>query len=324
MARAGLRKEQVKSIIVTKDREFKRKAIAFLNGSAFAAEKFAVEQMNDGIDVLERDGDCVNIVFDGCNLNSEDLKSQLEAFAKRCKNQDARLMVYLDETSQHPEKENAQKLVPVAHVFFLPMAQVHFNKAFHGAKLFPEVTAPAHPSHPAPSSHREPEHRDSHHAKESSSNKSSLTLIETSAHIKETVDMLNAVAKDKAKIETVREIGQRFNGLIGAFSFFGNAAGYPKLRDLSTIIDDISRTYREDHSLTIKDEHWNLMMESAKTLYLILKDMRDNKPVAPAHIEAADSIWARYGVTTDIVKRESQSQEDIDALIEAELNKNTG
>jgi hypothetical protein len=318
LARAGLRKEQVKSIIVTKDREFKRKAIAFLNGSAFAAEKFSVEKMNDGIDVLERDGDCVNIVFDGCGLPSDDLRNQLEAFAKRCKSSDARLMVYLDESNQHPEKEHAQKLVPQAHVFFLPMAQIHFNKAFHGAKLFPEVTPPAHHAPPPP---REPERESS---RDSGSSKASLTLIETSAHIKETVDMLNAVAKDKARIDTVREIGQRFNGLIGAFSFFGNAAGYPKLRDLSTIIDDISRTYREDHTLNITEEHWSLMMESAKTLYLILKDMRDNKPVTPSHMEAADAIWARYSAAGDIVKRASQSQDEIDALIEAELAKHTG
>jgi len=322
LARAGLRKEQVKSIIVTKDREFKRKAIAFLNGSAFAAEKFSVEKMNDGIDVLERDGDCVNIVFDGCGLASEDLRNQLESFAKRCKNNEARLMVYLDENSQHSEKDIALKMVPHAHIFFMPMAQVHFNKAFHGAKLFPEVTGPtANQQAGAP---REAESHGKDQKESGGSSKASLTLIETSAHIKETVDMLNAVSKDKARIDTVRTIGQRFNGLIGAFSFFGNAAGYPKLRDLSTIIDDISRTYREDHSLIITDDHWNLMMESAKTLYLILKDMRDNKPVTATHIAAADEIWARYLVATDIVKRASQSQDEIDALIEAELSKNTG
>jgi hypothetical protein len=312
VVRAGLRKEHIKSIIVTKDREFKRKAITFLNGSAFAAEKFTVEELSEGLSIIDRDLDCMNLVFDATPLNTEDLKKQLNLYQTRCKVPELRVLVYLDESYQAKDKDLISKTLPRAQAFFMPMAQSHFNKVFHGQKVIPDppkgLPVPAPEEEAAESSPKR-------------ASKPSLTLIETSAHIKETVDMLNAVSKDKSRIETVRMIGQKFNGLIGAFAFFGHSTGYPKLRELAVIIDDISRTYRVDETLKITEDHWEMMMESAKCLYLILKDMREGRPPAPAYIRKADSLISMYKVADDIDKREAQTQEEIDQLIAEEMLK---
>ncbi len=296
MARVGLRKEQIKSILLCKDREFKRKTIAFLNNSAFAAEKFAVEEMSDALEILERDLDIENFVFDASPFNIEDLRKLLDLYQRRSKNPDVRVLVYLDEAYQSKDKDLITQFIPKAQIFFLPPAQIHFNKTFHGGRAIPD-----------PPAGNEPQDKSA----------PALTLIETSSHIKDTVDLLNSVSKDKSRLDILKQIGQKFNGIIGTFSFFVQKGGYGKVKDLATIIDDISRTYEEsEDSKELTDKHWQLLMESAKALYLILKDLRENRQITASYLEKANGLIAIYQKDTDIRKRASQSQEEVDRIID--------
>ncbi len=298
MARVGLRKEQMKSILLCKDRDFKRKAVGHLNNSAFAAEKFVVEKMSDAVEILDRDLDVENFVVDASPLSSDEIKSMLDLYQRRSKNPEVRFLVYLDEAYQSKEKEVILQFLPKAHVFFLPPAQNHFNKAFHGGRAIPD------PPPPSPS-------------EQASKDGPALTLIETSAHIKETVELLNSVSKDRSRLDILKQIGQRFNGIIGTFSFFVQKPGYAKVKDLATIIDDISRTYEdsEDHN-ALTEKHWQLLMESAKTLYLILKDLRENRPLTSTYVEKANALIAIYRKDTDIRKRSSQTQDEVDRIVD--------
>ncbi len=309
MARIGLRREHIKSIIVTQDREFKHKAITFLNGSAFAAEKICVQQMQNALDSLVADGDCLNFIYDATAVKTEDLTQSLTAFARTKATAEVRLMIFLTE-SQTAEKAIVQKLTPQANLWHLPMAQAQFNKSLSYSKniALKGKESEAKAATPTPASQD----------KDSNKAAPSLSLVEASAHLKETVDLLNAVAKDKKRVDAVRLIGQKFNGLIGAFAFF-TQGGYPKMRELAKIVDDIARTYSEDQNLVITDKHWELLSESAKTLYFILKDMRENRPVTASYIAKADALLSEYAETSDISRRQSQSQDEIDQLLDAEL-----
>lgn len=298
MARVGLRKEQMKSILLCKDRDFKRKAVGHLNNSAFAAEKFVVEKMSDAVEILDRDLDVENFVIDASPFSSDEIKGMLDLYQRRSKNPEVRFLIYLDEAYQSKEKDVILQFMPKANVFFLPPAQNHFNKAFHGGRAIPDPPA-------------------STASDQSAKEGPALTLIETSAHIKETVELLNSVSKDRSRLDILKQIGQRFNGIIGTFSFFLAKPGYAKVKDLATIIDDISRTYEDsdDHN-ALTDKHWQLLMESAKTLYLILKDLRENRPLTPSYVEKANALIAIYAKDTDIRKRSSQTQDEVDRIVD--------
>ncbi|HYX36464.1 MAG TPA: hypothetical protein VE954_25435 [Oligoflexus sp.] len=298
MVRVGLRKEQIKSILLCKDRDFKRKAVGHLNNSAFAAEKFVVEHMADALEILDRDLDIENFIVDASPHTSDDIKQMLDLYQRRTKNPDVRFLFYLDEAYQSKEKDVILQVLPRAQVFFLPPQQNHFNKAFHGGRAIPDP--------PAPSASEQA-------AKEGPA----LTLIETSSHIKETVELLNSVSKDRSRLDILKQIGQRFNGIIGTFAFFVGKPGYGKVKDLATIIDDVSRTYEdsEDHK-DLTEKHWQLLMESAKTLYLILKDLRENRPLTTAYVDKANSLIALYQKDGDIRKRSSQTQDEVDRIVD--------
>jgi hypothetical protein len=288
----------MKSILICKDRDFKRKAVGHLNNSAFAAEKFVVEKMSDAVEILDRDLDVENFVVDASPMSSDEIKAMLDLYQRRSKNPEVRFLVYLDEAYQSKEKDVILGVLPKAQVFFLPLAQNHFNKAFHGGRAIPE------PPPPSPSD-------------QNSKEGPALALIETSAHIKETVELLNSVTKDRTRLDILQQIGQRFNGIIGTFSFFGGKPGYTKVKDLATIIDDISRTYEhsEDHN-ALTEKHWQLLMESAKTLYLILKDLRENRPLTTAYVDKANALIALYQKDEEIRKRSSQTQDEVDRLVD--------
>ncbi|WP_141733002.1 hypothetical protein [Oligoflexus tunisiensis] len=288
----------MKSILLCKDRDFKRKAVGHLNNSAFAAEKFVVEKMGDALEILERDLDVENFVIDASPMSSEEIKSMLELYQRRAKNPEVRFLIYLDEVYQSKEKDVILGLLPKAQVFCLPLAQNHFNKAFHGGRVIPEPPPPSPPE-------------------QASKDGPALALIETSAHIKETVELLNSVSKDRSRLDILKQIGQRFNGIIGTFSFFVGKPGYAKVKDLATIIDDISRTYEdsEDHN-ALTEKHWQLLMESAKTLYLILKDLRENRPITTSYGDKATTLIALYKKDGDIRKRSSQSQDEVDRIVD--------
>jgi hypothetical protein len=298
VVRVGLRKEQIKSILLCKDRDFKRKAVGHLNNSAFAAEKFVVEQMADALEILDRDLDIENFIVDASPLSSDEIRRMLDLYQRRTKNPDVRFLFYLDEAYQSKEKDVILQILPRAQVFFLPPQQNHFNKAFHGGRNIPD------PPPPSPS-------------EQASKEGPALTLIETSAHIKATVELLNSVSKDRSRLDILKQIGQRFNGIIGTFAFFVQKAGYGQVKDLATIIDDVSRTYEdsEDHK-DLTEKHWQLLMESAKTLYLILKDLRENRPPTTGYVDKANTLIALYQKDGDIRKRSSQTQDEVDRIVD--------
>lgn len=320
MVRVGLRKENIKSVIVTADKEFKRKAITFLNGSAIAAEKFVVEHMQNALTLFEQDAAVGNFIIDGTTIKNSELKAQLELYAKHKANGDSRILVFVEDVQTSiAERDAFQALIPMANIYYTPMAQAQFNKSFHGGRVplhAPKESEGKKPATPAGSP--------SSSSSAAPSDKNSVTLLETSAHIKETVELLNSVAKDKNRTDLVRTIGQRFNGLIGAFAFLKASPGFTEMQNMARIVDDVSRTYRDDKDRSITEKHWELLFESSKTLYIILRELREHRPIPETLFTKAAQLEKTYAATLDLSRRQSQSQADVDQLLEAELLKRFG
>ncbi len=318
MVRVGLRKENVKSVIMTSDKEFKRKAITFLNGSAIAAEKIVVEHMQGALLHFDQDEFCGNFVLDATTMKAAELKVSLELFAAHKSSGDSRILIFLDEGQSLQVRDAIQTLIPLAQIYFMPMAQAQFNKTFHGTRAAlqaPKESEGKKPATPA---------ADAHASTQTAEQKGSITLLETSAHLKETVELLNTVAKDKNRTDLVRSVGQRFNGLIGAFAFLKATKGFAEMQNLARIVDDVARTYESPASPVITDKHWQLMMESAKTLYLILRELRESHPIPETLLGKAAQLEKLYQAADNLSRRQSQSQDDIDQLIENELLKKLG
>lgn len=325
LVRVGLRKENIKSVIITSDKEFKRKAITFLNGSAIAAEKFVVEHMQNALTIFEQDPALGNFIIDGTLIKFSDLKAQLELYMKHKANGDSRLLVFLEEAQVTlAERDALQAMLPQANIFFTPMAQAQFNKSFHGNRTPLQAPKESESKKPAPAGPTSSSATAASPASASEQSKNSVTLLETSAHLKETVELLNGVAKDKNRTDLVRTIGQRFNGLIGAFAFLKSSPGFMEMQNLARIVDDVSRTYRDDATRSISEKHWDLLFESAKALYLILRELREHRPVPETLLTKAAQLEKTYAATSDLSRRQSQSQAAIDELLESELLKRIG
>ena len=152
-----------------------------------------------------------------------------------------------------------------------------------------------------------------------------LSFFETSLHVKITIEMFNDIAKSKTDLDAVRNIGQRFNGIFGAFAFYGDKAGYKQLKELSIMIDNVCRTYEEQFGRTeISDKHLKILMDSAKCSYKFLQLLRDGKELPKDIFDYYDKTKEEYDATGDIERKTRHSQSEIDDLIEAELNKSAG
>ncbi|SMF49433.1 hypothetical protein [Pseudobacteriovorax antillogorgiicola] len=307
---AGLRKEKVRSVILCRDREFKAKSVSFLNGAAFPAEKTTVEDIEDAVDAINRDDLMLNFVIDGSMFSPHDLEKALSRFANVCRNPDVKVLCIIDE-AQAEDKERYQAIFKKLFLERPPLRQAQFNRAFHSkkAKRKPNVAAPLQAGdNGLPTEQRKGP---------------ALTLIETSVHIKDTITMINDIAKDRSNLQQVIDIGQRFNGLIGAFHFFGNKEGYPKLRHLAEIIDAIGRTYEGTDRTEIDSTHYQILVDAAKCSYLILKDMRDGQGVRPDRLASHDELAERFEALEGIKIRANENQEDIDRMLDEQLKESS-
>ena len=127
--------------------------------------------------------------------------------------------------------------------------------------------------------------------------------------------------KDRSNLTKVVEVGQRFNGLIGAFHFFGSKEGYPNLRELAEMIDGIGRTYEGTEKTELEESHLNFLKAAARCSYLILKDLRDDNPISPEHLTKHDELAETFAAFADIRVRHNVDQSSVDEIIDAQVKK---
>ncbi len=307
---AGLTKERVKSVIVCKDREFKAKAVHLLNGAAFPSEKYTVATLEHALDYINSDRTILNLVIDGSMFSPDALENTLQELERSNCNEQVNLLCMLDD-AQIKEEERFEKIFCRTFLEHFPMLQSHYNRAFHSKK----TTRQSNILHP-PLEHQEEEIRQN--------KPPSLSIIETSKHLKDTVDMINQLHKSRTYLESIRDIGQRFNGLIGAFHFFGSKKGFPKLRELAEMIDSVCRSYQPGSSAQeVSSEHLTFITEAAKCSYLILKDLRDGSTITDEHMQQHQKLADAFSKLKDVKIRNNEDQQSVDDIIDAQINKSS-
>lgn len=140
--------------------------------------------------------------------------------------------------------------------------------------------------------------------------------IEASAHLKSAIEQLNVVFKDHARIDAMTAAGQRFNGMFGTFSFYRAQIGSNALIELSTVVDDLCRSYVGGGAPTaVADDHVTLLRDTAETCFIVLKDLREGRQMQDQHRVKAEELVIKAKADKRIKKRESMGQDDIDALL---------
>lgn len=312
-----VKKNEIQTVILTKDREFKHRTVNFLNTIAFNAEKTTVTTIEEAEQCLLNVPKVLNVIIDG-TLFGQQVDAAFDKIKDMTEKPDARVLVYLDDAGMATfTKANHG----IANLFFekLPFSKKVFNDVFHKrsggfdmggdpASPFGKATGSEGqvPSAAAPSAA----------ATEAAKKSVNVTAFEASNHVRDTIAMINIVGKNREALDQLRFIGQKFNGIVGAFAFFPKMDGYKELRRLSGIIDMISRHYDKHRELgKIADNHYNMLLRSAKTSFLLLQALRDSSPIPPEFKTECEAVDKEFSAQKEIDDSHSIKQDDIDNLI---------
>ncbi|NRA64823.1 MAG: hypothetical protein HRU19_10105 [Pseudobacteriovorax sp.] len=298
----GRRKERIKSVIVCKDREFKAKSVILLNGAAFPADKYSVERPEEALNHIDNDETVMNVVFEGSMYSAHDLEENLKKFAPLNEKEDVNFLCYVGE-SESADMEKWSGLIPRGVFTTFPLKQSDFNRAFHGKKAArkPSIT-----------------HPDFKEAEKTPRRTGSLSAVEASQHLKETVDYINQIAKDAQNKAAMVHIGQRFNGLVGAFHYFGSKEGYSELRQLAECIDAVSRTYEHDDVTEVDPEHFSFIKRAAVSSYKYLQHLREQKDISDVLKAESKGIISEFHLLKGVAELEKIDQNTVDQLIETQ------
>lgn len=304
--------EKIKSVVLCKDREFKRKSVQMLNSAAFSGEKFDVKTFQElEVSVTNKSFVC-NIVINHCDFKED---SSLEPFLKKTadfhlKNikLGIKILVYTDEIEEMLQVKEWEKKFPSLVIRPFPQQKKDFMQCFHKAISFADLKGQDSTSPPKKTA--------------SKITGTNLVIFEASAHVKETISMLNTIMTDSSKVEEVYLIGQRFNGVFGTFAHLKSLKGFDHLENLGRFIDSICKTYENDKSKKIIDpSHLSLLVDCAKNSYQYLQKLREeNSDTKELEVKFTE-ISKRYQEMPELYRRENHNQDSVDNLIDDLLDK---
>ncbi|MFK7871746.1 MAG: hypothetical protein AB8C84_01060 [Oligoflexales bacterium] len=304
-----VRKSQIVSLIVTKDREFKTRAVNFFNGVAFHAEKLSSEDLETAqLQVMGRK-EIMNLVIDArsTELKPEDLFKECVALGK--KKPGLMMLVYFPEESC--EKMSFLEKSPDYLLFRdLPFDKVHYNDCFHGRGKggggFNNFMGAHQPLDAMAKKVEEKEE----------SKKPNIIAFEASSHVRDTIQLLNSIKENSEDLQSFFDFGQRFNGITGAFAYLGDRPGWSQIRAMSVVIDEVCLAYTKHPEWKSLDEkHLNIIKSAAKNVYLILKTLREMTPLNDDVLKDCQKILEERKIMTEIPQKESQTQDEVDALL---------
>ena len=301
-----IRKEHSKSIILTTDKEFKQRAVNFLNNIGFPAEKHYMQSVEEMLTKLGADQTVRNILVDADNC-LPDKKENVKVLLELGKKPKYKILVYGEEATMEAISPTEEQLKESRNIAFavLPFDKRRFNDCFHGSlggSKFPTVTLSK---------------RNAPRGKLDEGKPKSLSAFEASAHVKDTISLINEVKKAKNDYDKIGQIGQRFNGLVGSFAFYGKKPGWYQLTQLAQQIDEICFTYQDGDIEAMTDPHYNLMVDAAKFSFMLLQHFRNGQLPPEDSIKQAQECADKCAADKDVKRKEKIDQNEVDSLLEA-------
>lgn len=209
------KQEKIKSVILTGQSEFRVSMVQTLNTLGFHAEKVNAENLAELGKLLAVDQLVWNVVIDAASYFPDDAKFEncLAEIAQAVGTSAVSVLIYLAAEKHDALAETLGKF-PKFQVRSLPVRRQDLVEAFikpfmarhgHGKVEKPVAKSPS----PA-----------------------GEAIGEAIEHVRQTVELLKQVATDANAVEQFAQIGQRFNGLYGAYLFLDGKDGYHQLRML--------------------------------------------------------------------------------------------
>lgn len=287
------KQEKIKSIVMATRSEFRTTIVSLLNQSGFAAEKKLVASTEEIIDLLSDDL-YWNFILDLHGRTLPQCRETLRLITDIINDSRIHPLVYLEE-GQSLEAEALAKDFPNCAIVTKPISRRHLNDAL----VRPFMARHGHMKK----------------VKNTDSIENSL-IIETIVHVKDTIVSLKKIAADRTQIAEVIHIGQRFNGVYGTFKFFETYPGYSELVKVSEIIDSVAQTYiGGTQADKLAPHHFEIMVESAKVAFTLLKMMRDGEKLDDIMTKRCAAVYEKFLATPELKKRHSVSQAEVDALM---------
>ena len=267
-----LMKDKMNCLIVTDDKEFKNQAISYFISAGFPGQKKLLESVDEIQEEVDKDVTMKNIVVKLDGLLEDEGASLAEFYTKvghLMKDDSINILVYVNGAQLQHKPTSLDKV----NCFFtdLEISKKHFNDLFNRkSKTFESNQRRSTGVKIDRNSELERQ------KKEEAKKATVLTAAESSKHLLEAIQSMNKLMEAPGDMKALKHIGQRFNGLFGTFSFYGDATGWLQLNRLGMSVDYLTRSYLADENLDkLTDQHLDILSKLLKTSFQILQTLRE-------------------------------------------------
>jgi|GEM_PF-2403639 len=314
----ALANERMKCVIMTSNRDFRQAAINMFNGIGYPAEKLPASSFDEIRIMLQRDRTVANILIDANIMSAPEFGHFVTKWGEIMEGKEARCLIIYDEQMKPTIEKHAETTAKwAAHTLLFqgPATKPHYVNTFFNLRKqspFPGVSQPAAAAPTPPPAQAKPAP-----PPPPKQDPKLAPFFEASGHVRETIESLNAIMKNPADRPALQKVGQRFNGIIGAFKFWGDKAGFSELVKLSDAIDTVARNYPTTSTDPIKKPHLEFVLTAAKCCLIILKELRETQTISASSKEEFTKVNAVFTGFSDLKLKEQQSQADIDSLLDS-------
>lgn len=302
-------KDKMKNVVLSLDRGFRTQASRLFGDAGFPGEKIFVGNASEATAILRFDRLALNICVSPDNLETPAYLEILANINTVVAGSSILTLAYF-RLDQARELNEVKAGLPYLNLRLLPIKRADFISVFRSLRGI-SVEGFRPPEIQSGGKFEGPD-RQKKLAKEGSV----LSFFEATKHLRESIDAVNELHKDSGHLDLLHRIGQRFNGLVGAYCFFQNQAGFKELFHLSVVVDDISRHYDGTSATAMDPQHLNLLTDAVRAAFVILKRLRDGLDPEPAQTEEAMRIFESFQNDSTITKRERSSQDEVEALLQ--------
>jgi hypothetical protein len=290
-------REKIRSVILTEDNEFRSRSVTMLNNIAFAADKHVARTATEAAMMIENDQAVGNVIFDASSsmhatalMANATLKNLLKG------RKDTFVLIYVPAAGGTAiETSDWSKMINVS-IQPLPIDRKHFMEMFHTRR---QRSSPKNPL-----------------VAVKVDETVKIAAQDAAQHLKGVVDHVNTIAGDAGRIDLLSEVGQRYNGIMGTFQFFPNAAGAKELAELGTYVDSLTRTYEKGPAnAELSASHLELLITCFKCTLPLIRTLALGDSIADD--VKRQLAWARNAFDRDntLKKREGLKQAQIDQAL---------
>lgn len=300
-----LRREKIRTAIVTTDNDFKRTAISLLNNTGFLAEKIQFSDYKALVKALHQDQLLLNLIFDLSDIKAGSEPFLDENFLKLLRSrQDLSVLVYVSQGKRSSWK-GSQLLKNFGHVHILelPMNKTQLLSA----------KSPTRPSDVVKNLSKNTELIDG-----SVNSELRAAARDAGQYLKQALEQINGLAADPSNMNYLATIGQRFNGMMGTFAFFTGVKGAAELSLVGRIVEGIARSYAMNPKPAVAHDHLQILIGCCRATLPLLRAVALSEPLPDGILRELDVWRAAYEGDLNLLKRQSLDQQKVDGALRGE------